>query len=129
MARIALVDDDPSIRRSVSRLLRSHGYECITYESAEIALADPALSQMSCLLIDIELFAIGGFELRDRLRDRGSKVPHIFITAHFASDVPDWDSRIGNSSYLTKPIEERVLLSTIEELTLKKHIVNELDMW
>ncbi len=129
MTRIALVDDDPSIRRSVSRLLRSHGYQCVAYESAEIALADSALSQMNCLLIDIELFGIDGFEFRDRLRDRGSKVPHVFITAHSASDVPDWDSRMGNSSYLTKPVEEHLLLSTIEELTLKKNIVNELDMW
>ncbi len=129
MTRIALVDDDLSIRRSIGRLLRSYGFECVMYESAETALTDPMLSQMGCLLIDIELFGIDGFELRDRLRDRGSKVPHIFITAHSASDVPNWDPRIGDSFYLTKPVEERLLLSAIEELTLKKNIVNELNLW
>jgi len=118
MTKIALVDDDASIRSAVSRLLRSHGYECIAYESAESALADPALLQMSCVLIDIELFGMNGFELRDRLRDLGSPVPHIFVTAHSECDFPDWNARMGDSTCLTKPVEEHLLLSTIEELTL-----------
>jgi FixJ family two-component response regulator len=120
MTKIALVDDDFSIRRSVSRLLRSHGYECVAYESAESALADPGLAKMSCLLIDIELFGMDGFELRDRLQDLGSPVPYIFVTAHSESDIPEWTSRMGNSFFLTKPVEERLLLTAIESLTLRK---------
>jgi len=119
MARIALVDDDSSIRRSVSRLLRSFGYECVAYESAESALADPSLLQAVCLLIDIELFGMNGFELRDHLRSLGSSVPHIFVTAHSEVDIPDWDTRIGDSYWLVKPVEEDILRSTIERLTLK----------
>ncbi len=94
-----------------------------------MALADPVLSQMNCLLIDIELFGIDGFELRDRLRDRGSMIPYIFITAHSISDVPEWHVRMGESIYLTKPIEGRLLLSAIDSLTLKKHIVTDSEMW
>jgi FixJ family two-component response regulator len=120
MTKIALVDDDFSIRRSISRLLRSHGYECVAYESAESALADPGLMKMSCLLIDIELFGMDGFELRDRLRDLGSRVPHIFVTAHSESDIPEWASRMGDSHFLTKPVEERLLLTAIESLSLRK---------
>jgi FixJ family two-component response regulator len=120
MTKIALVDDDSSIRRSVSRLLRSHGYECVAYESAESALADPGLTKMSCLLIDIELFGMDGFELRDRLCELGSPVPHIFVTAHTESEVSEWVSRMGNSRFLTKPVEERLLLSAIESITLRK---------
>jgi FixJ family two-component response regulator len=120
MTKIALVDDDFSIRRSVSRLLRSHGYECVAYESAESALADPSLIDMGCLLIDIELFGMNGFELRDRLNDLGSPVPYIFVTAHSESDIPEWVSRMGDSCFLTKPVEERLLLSAIESLTLRK---------
>lgn len=120
MTKIALVDDDSSIRRSVCRLLRSHGYECVAYESAESALADPGLTKMSCLLIDIELFGMDGFELRDRLHELGSPVPHIFVTAHTESEVSEWVSRIGDSRFLTKPVEERLLLSAIESITLRK---------
>jgi FixJ family two-component response regulator len=119
MARIALVDDDSSIRRSVSRLLRSLGYECVTYESAESALADPSLLQAVCLLIDIELFGMNGFELSDHLRSLGSSVPHIFVTAHSETDIPDWNTLIGDSYWLVKPVEEDVLRSAIEKLTLK----------
>lgn len=120
MTKIALVDDDYSIRRSVSRLLRSHGYECVAYESAESALADPSLTSMGCLLIDIELFGMDGFELRDRLRDLGSPVPYIFVTAHSEADVPDWAFRLRDSYFLTKPVEEHLLLAAIETLTLRK---------
>jgi FixJ family two-component response regulator len=120
MIRIALVDDDFSIRRSVSRLLRSHGYECVSYSSAESALADPSLMNMGCLLIDIELFGMDGFELRDRLEDLGSPVPYIFVTAHSEADIPEWPSRIGDSYFLTKPVDESLLLSAIESLTLRK---------
>lgn len=119
MARIALVDDDSSIRRSVSRLLRSLGHECAAYDSAESALADPCLLQAVCLLIDIELFGMNGFELRDHLRDLGSSVPHIFVTAHSEADIPDWNARMGDSSWLVKPVDEDVLRATIEKLTLK----------
>lgn len=124
MTRIALVDDDSSIRRSLSRLLRSRGYECVSYESAELAMADSDFSQMDCLLIDIELFGIDGFGFRDRLRDLGCTVPHIFITAHSAADIPEWDSRVGESFYLTKPVEEHLLFSAIEKLTLRKNIAS-----
>jgi FixJ family two-component response regulator len=120
MTKIALVDDDFSIRRSVSRLLRSHGYECVTYESAESALADPGLMSMGCLLIDLELFGMDGFEFRDRLRSLGSSIPYIFVTAHSEMDIPDWSFRMGDSCFLTKPVEERLLLSAIESLTPRK---------
>jgi len=118
MTKVALIDNDASIRRSVSRLLRSKGYECVVYDSAESALADPKLLQMGCLLIDIELLGMNGFEFRDRLRDVGSPVPHIFVTAHSAYNLPEWRARMGDSICLIKPVEERLLLSAIEKLTL-----------
>ena len=116
MARIGLVDDDPSIRRAVCRLLRSHGYECISYESAETALADSDLLNMDCLVLDVELLGMDGFDLRDRLRGLGAQVPHVFLTAHSESDYRGWASRIGDSSFLTKPVDEDQLLSSIEKL-------------
>lgn len=116
MTKIALVDDDASIRSGFSRLLRAHGYFCVAYESAEAALADPQLLEMSCLLIDVELSGMNGFDFRDRLRALGSIVPYIFVSAHSEDDFTDWQIRIGDSPCLRKPVEEAVLISAIELL-------------
>ena len=118
MIKIALVDDDASVRSSISRLLRSHGYQCFVYDSAESALADSAVIQMACILIDIELLGMNGFDFRDRLRDLGSHVPCVFVTAHCEFDFPGWEARIGDTPCLTKPVEEHLLIRTIEKLTL-----------
>jgi len=114
--RVGLVDDDLSVRKAMSRLLRSRGSVCVTYESAEAALADPDLLQVHCLILDIELPEMNGFELRDHLIERGSAIPHFFLTAHTESDFADWDIRMGNSLCLRKPVDENQLIALINEL-------------
>ncbi|HEX3470473.1 MAG TPA: response regulator [Silvibacterium sp.] len=114
--RIGLVDDDLSVRKAMGRLLRSHGYECVAYESAEAALADPELLRMQCLVLDIELPEMSGFELRDHLVELGSAIPYIFFTGHAESDFVDWNARMGDSLYLKKPVDDNQLLSLIEKL-------------
>ena len=114
--RIGLVDDDLSVRKAMSRLLRSRGSECVTYESAEAALADPELLRIDCLILDIELPEMNGFELRDHLIGLGSPIPHLFVTAHAESDFADWNVRMGGSLYLRKPVDENQLISIINEL-------------
>ena len=123
MTKIAIVDDDLSIRRSVSRLLRSHSFECIAYDSAENALADSELRKIECLLIDIELIDMNGFALRDRLRDLGTPIPYIFVTAHSEYDFSEWDNDIGDSYCLAKPVDETLLLSAIETQLAKLPVV------
>jgi FixJ family two-component response regulator len=117
LAKIGLVDDDASVRRAVDRLLRSHGFRCKTYGSAELALADPDLSTMDCLVVDVQLPELSGTELRDRLRNAGSEVPCLFITAHADSPDSDWAQKMAGSPYLLKPFEEMQLISSIERLT------------
>ena len=114
--RIGLVDDDLSVRKAMSRLLRSRGSVCIAYESAEAALADPNLLLLHCLILDIELPEMNGFELRDHLIQLGSPIPHLFLTAHTESDFADWNARMGDSLCLRKPVDENQLISVINEL-------------
>jgi FixJ family two-component response regulator len=114
--RIGLVDDDLSVRKAMSRLLRSRGSVCVTYESAEAALADPDLLQVHCLILDIELPEMNGFELRDHLIELGSPIPHLFLTAHTESDFADWSARMGDSLCLRKPVDENQLISLISKL-------------
>jgi FixJ family two-component response regulator len=114
--RIGLVDDDLSVRKAMSRLLRSRGSVCITYESAEAALADPDFLRLHCLILDIELPEMNGFELRDHLIELGSPIPHLFLTAHTESDFADWNTRMGASLFLSKPVDENQLISVINKL-------------
>jgi len=112
MARIGVIDDDLSVRRAVARLLRANGYRCVTYESAELALTDPALLHLNCIIIDIQLGGMDGFEFRDRLDSLGVHIPRLFITAHVGPDLP---GRLGDSVLLVKPFEEDRLIASIED--------------
>ena len=113
---IALVDDEPSVLSAVSRLLRSHNFECRTYASAESALADPEIFRAQCHILDIQMQGMDGFELRDRIKVAGWNIPCLFITAHFEQGSPEWNRRIGDTPYLLKPFDEAQLVLTIERL-------------
>jgi FixJ family two-component response regulator len=119
--KIALVDDDASVRSAVSRLLRSHDYACKAYESAETALADPALACVDCLVLDVQLSGMDGFALRDRLLQAGIEIPCLFITAHAETDSPEWLRSVGRNLCVIKPFDESQLLSAIHEI-LDDHI-------
>lgn len=114
--RIGLVDDDLSVRRSVGRLLRTHGYACATYDSGETALADPDLSQTDCLVVDIHLGGINGLELCERVAALGFKIPHIFITVPTANNAPEGLDRLKGHTLLTKPFEENDLIESIQRV-------------
>src|SRR5271170_3342453 len=105
--RVGLVDDDVSVRRAVSRLLRINGYSCASYESAEAALNDPEFLQMHCIIVDVQLGGMNGFELGHRLDALDLHIPRIFITAHMESDLPD---HLANSILLYKPFDENQLI-------------------
>ena len=114
--RIALIDDDASVRSAVSRLLRSHDYACKAYESAESALSDPDLARVDCLVLDVQLSGMNGFALRDRLLQDGVLVPCLFITAHAETDSPEWLRSVGHNPCVIKPFDESQLLTAIHNL-------------
>jgi FixJ family two-component response regulator len=114
--KIALIDDDASVRSAVSRLLRSHDFACTSYESAESALADPDLPRVDCLVVDVQLSGMNGFALRDRLFHDRVLTPCLFITAHSDTDSPDWVRSIGNNPCVIKPFDESQLLTAIHKL-------------
>ena len=114
--RIALIDDDASVRSAVSRLLRSYDYACKAYESAESALADPELGRADCMVLDVQLSGMDGFALRDRLLHDGVLTPCLFITAHADTDSPEWKRAIGSNPCVIKPFDESQLLTTIHNL-------------
>ena len=112
--QIGIVDDDSSVGKALARLLRGYGYECVVYESGEAALAAPELLQMQCLIVDIQLTGMDGFEFCGKLEATGVHIPHIFITAYIDPDASNTPDRLGDGTLLIKPIDEHELLASIE---------------
>ena len=79
---VAVIDDDESVRRSFSRLLRAAHFQPITYKSAEAFLADTKHPKFDCLVLDVRLEGMSGLELRMRLAAVNDETPVVFITAH-----------------------------------------------
>lgn len=79
--KVAIIDDDDSSCRALSRLVRGVGFEPTSFSSAETFLSDPKRSGFACLLVDIQLGGMSGLELVRELIDRHVRTPVLFITA------------------------------------------------
>jgi FixJ family two-component response regulator len=110
---IAIVDDEESIRRALERLLRSAAMDVETFSSGDAFLAAVATSPVDCVVLDIHMSGVSGFDVQAQMVQSGSSVPIIVMTGH---DMPDSRVRAlaaGAVAYLLKPVDERVLLDTI----------------
>ncbi len=87
-ALVAIVEDDESVRESLPDLLKELGYSARAFASAEEFLASSAVSEASCLILDIGLPGMSGPELYRELIGRGRAVPAIFITGHPERSIP-----------------------------------------
>jgi FixJ family two-component response regulator len=81
-ATIHVVDDDPSVRVAIARLLRTAGYRVVVYESGRQLLANPPGTEAGCILLDIRMPELDGFDVQERLNESGSSLPIIFLTRH-----------------------------------------------
>ena len=113
---IAIVEDDASLRRALERLLCASGFEAHTFASAEEFLGSAVPESHACLILDIRLPGMSGFELFDHLTASAYPRPAIFITAQDEDRVRQQASRIPNSVYLRKPVVGAVLLEAIRSL-------------
>ena len=110
---VYIVDDDESIRRALKRLLRSFGYHALTFESAEEFLEYTFVQDEGCLVLDICLPGMTGFELQEKLSSQVAVYPVIFMTAH---DNPQWQEKAkqaGAVAYLKKPFLEQNIFDAI----------------
>ena len=111
---ICVVDDDPSIRRALRRLLQSAGYGVEVFASASACLASDWLSRSACLVLDIHLEGMTGFEMCERLVAAQHSIPVIFITAHDDAPTRRRVQEARGAGYLRKPFDAAALLQTIE---------------
>ena len=109
---VGIVDDDASIRCSLARAFRGNGIPVETFGSAEEYLSREVSGEPRCIVLDVQLGAVSGFDLRDRLASDGDATPIIFITAHEMSWT-QLERSAGVSGYLRKPFDTDALLELV----------------
>lgn len=113
-SHIAIVDDDASVRRALSRLIRSAGYETEAFESAEAFLDTESTGETSLLILDVHLPAKNGLELQSELMKTGRQIPTVFITAFDDQRARDQATEAGTLAFLRKPLDSERLLQVIQ---------------
>lgn len=116
-ALIVVVDDDASVRSSLARLLVSAGYQVRSYASARDLLAAGAAAEAACLVLDVHLGGMSGFELDERLRSEGSAAPVVFITAQDDDATRARANRARPGCYLRKPFDADALFNALDLAT------------
>ena len=117
---ITVVDDDPSVRHGLERLIRSLGWKVETFASAQEFLARPPGEAPSCLVLDLQLPGLSGLDLQKRMAEAGLETPIVFLTGH--GDIPASVQAIkaGAIGFLTKPVDEDALSKAIQE-AIERH--------
>ena len=111
---VIIVDDDPSVRKSLIRLLRSTGIRAEAYASAREFLARLPLDGKSCAILDMTLPDTTGLELWDQMAAQGFLIPTIFLTGGGDSVLRaerNWEENVVD--FLTKPVDSTVLLNAV----------------
>jgi len=117
---VYVVDDDPSVRKALERLLRSAGHDAKTFASALEFLDFSHPDAPGCLVLDIKMPKLSGLELQDRLAEKGISFPIIFITGHGTVPTSVKAFRAGAMDFLQKPFKDRELLDTVSR-GIEKH--------
>ena len=112
---IAIVDDDPSVLRSLHRLIQLNGYTVESFASAEGFLDASTRCRPDCLVLDVHLNG-SGFELQARLAADGMKIPTIFITAHDDDTTRRRIEESGAVAHFWKPVDGQALLDAIRRV-------------
>ncbi len=112
---IFIVDDDPSVRRSLERLMRSAGLEVETFASAAEFLARQPVDQPSCLVLDVRMPGQDGLDLQRQLDRRGLEPAIVFITGHGTVPMTVEAMKGGAVDFLQKPFDDRELLAAVGE--------------
>jgi FixJ family two-component response regulator len=110
---IYIVDDDVSVRRALSLLLKSHGFKVETFVRAADFLAFKHLKLPSCLVLDIQLPDINGFVLQDAMAARQLAIPIVFITGYGDIPMSVKGMKAGAIDFLPKPFTKKKLLDAV----------------
>jgi FixJ family two-component response regulator len=113
--RIVVVDDDPSVRRGLDRLLTSAGYRVSTYPSVHDMLTGADLDGTACLVLDVRMPGPSGLELQAALAHEGVRVPIVFISGHGDVQMAVRAMKAGAVDFLSKPFDADDLFDAVEQ--------------
>jgi FixJ family two-component response regulator len=114
---VAVLDDEPEMRKALRRLLTARGFQVEEYACGEDLLAALAVHPLDYLLLDLHMPGINGFDVLETLHARQIPVPVIVITAHDEPGTEDRVRSLGASNYLKKPVDRDALLAAIAAAT------------
>ena len=117
---ISIIDDDASVRAATDNLLRSLGYTVYTFASAEEFLRSAHFNETSCVIADVQMPAMSGVDLQERLLTQGHPVPFIFITAFPEEAIRARARNAGAICFLTKPFDRLTLIKCLDS-ALRRH--------
>lgn len=119
--KVFVIDDDPSVRRSLPLLLKSSDYSTETFSSSEDFLKRDIFNGTGCIILDINLEGKSGLELQDELINQPYYLPIIFITGK--GSVPESVRALkkGAIDFLQKPFDDQQLLGAVKEAIVKSH--------
>jgi FixJ family two-component response regulator len=110
---VSVVDDDASLRRSVRNLLTSAGFTVQAFTSAEEFLESPHRTNTGCLVLDLRMAGMSGFDLLKYLRATGSLIPVVILTAHGDDEARGRALQAGAAAFLGKPFRSDALLDAV----------------
>jgi FixJ family two-component response regulator len=116
---ISIIDDDECVREATNCLVRSLGYNTVSFACAEDFLASERLHEIDCLITDVQMPGMSGVELHSRLIADGHETPVIFITAFPDDAIRTRVLEAGACGYLGKPFKEESLIDCLH-LALKR---------
>jgi FixJ family two-component response regulator len=117
IAIVIVVEDDRGMREALARILTASGYRAAAFSTAEALLAAGAARDAACLVLDVHLPGLSGFELRRRLASDGATAPVIFISGHDTQAVRAEAERLGACAFLAKPFSGRDLTRAVGRAT------------
>jgi FixJ family two-component response regulator len=115
---VFVVDDDPGMLRGVQRLLRQHGYDSMSFASADAFQKHGDFGEAICVVLDINLNGDSGIEVRHRLNAAGISLPVIYITGKDNPTTRMAAIESGCLAYLTKPFAAKSLIEPIERASI-----------
>jgi FixJ family two-component response regulator len=119
---IAVVDDEDSVRRALERVLRANGMEVVTFRDGEELLEAMKALTVRCVVLDLHMPKMSGFDVLEAITRDTSHPPVVVITGHDSPEARDRALACHAAAYLTKPIDEQLLLGEIEAATAaRKH--------
>jgi FixJ family two-component response regulator len=110
---IAVIDDEESVRKALGRLLQSVGMAVETFSGGGEFLAALDTHRPDCAVLDLHMPEVTGFDVLERIAEKGPRVPVVTITGHDLPDAEECVMRGGAAAYLRKPVNQRLLLAAI----------------